>query len=137
MAITIHELQPNAPSQETAWDQFVRSSPNGTVFHLTAWKRVVETVFRMTPHYLFATDGDTIRGVLPIFEVRGLLSGHVLISVPYGVYGGLCGTDPEARASLLDSVRDPLSDAMSNMSSFGTCMIRSPTCLPSRSTSRS
>ncbi len=105
MALTIHRLQSNDPSQETVWDQFVQSSTNGTVFHLTSWRRVVESVFQMKPHYLFAADGDTIRGVLPLFEVRGLLSGHVLISVPYAVYGGLCGTDPEARKALLGAAR--------------------------------
>jgi FemAB-related protein (PEP-CTERM system-associated) len=105
MTLEIRQLQANDPSQEAAWDRFVRSSPDGTVFHLTTWRRVVETVFRMIPHYLFATEGDEIRGVLPVFEVRGLLSGHVLISVPYGVYGGLCGSDPEARKALLESVR--------------------------------
>lgn len=105
MGLAIHQLQANDSSQETAWDSFVRSSPDGTVFHLTAWKRVVENVFRMTPHYLYAAQGDKIQSVLPLFEVRGLLSGHVLISVPYGVYGGLCGIDPEARKALLEEAR--------------------------------
>lgn len=102
MGVEIHRLEKNDLRQEAAWDQFVQSSLDGTVFHLTTWKRVVEEVFGHTPHYLLAFDGSEIRGVLPLFEVRGILSGHVLISVPYGVYGGLCGADPEARKALLD-----------------------------------
>ena len=93
------------PQQEVQWDEFVRSSDDGTVFHLSAWKRVVAEVFRHTPHYLAAVEDGKIRGVLPLFEVRGLLSGHVLISVPYAVYGGLCGSDPAARHALLDEAR--------------------------------
>jgi FemAB-related protein (PEP-CTERM system-associated) len=61
----------------------------------------------MVPWYLYAVRGeDDIGGVLPLFEVRGLLSGHVLISVPYGVYGGLCSADPETRAVLLEAARN-------------------------------
>ncbi len=105
MGLEIRELQANDVLQETAWDQFVRSSPDGTVFHLTAWKRVVERVFGHTPHYLLASDGSEIRGVLPLFEVWGILSGHVLISVPYGVYGGLCCSESEARNALLEAAR--------------------------------
>ena len=106
MAVKIHRLEAHNAAGEAAWDDFVRSAPDGTVFHLTSWKRVVDSVFRMTPHYLYAAEGGEIRGVLPVFEVRGLLSGHVLVSVPYAVYGGLCGGDPEARKILLQGLRE-------------------------------
>jgi FemAB-related protein (PEP-CTERM system-associated) len=90
---------------EGAWDRFVRSSPDGTVFHLSAWKRVVEDVYRYTPHYLAAVEGGEIRAVLPLFELRGLIAGHVLVSVPFAVYGGLCGADADARRAIVDEAR--------------------------------
>ena len=90
---------------ETEWDDFVRSSPDGTPFHLAAWKRVVQQVLHHTPRYLMAVENGEIRGLLPLFEIRGILSGHVLVSVPCAVYGGLCGTDPSARAALLEEAR--------------------------------
>ena len=97
MRVTIERLD----AEETGWDEFVRSSPHGTVFHLSAWMRVVAHVFGHTPHYLMARTGHEIQGVLPLFEVRGLLTGHVLMSTPYAAYGGLCGTQPAARDALL------------------------------------
>jgi len=103
--LQIRRLSPNSSEEESAWDQFVRSSPNGTVFHLCAWKKAVEKVFRHTPHYLMATSVNGIRGVLPLFEIHGLLSGRIMVSVPYAVYGGLCGTDPVARQALLEEAR--------------------------------
>jgi hypothetical protein len=102
MLLTVDRLRDDGD----AWDRFVRSSPDGTVFHLSAWKRIVTDVFRHTPHYLLAIEGDEIRGALPLFEVRGLLTGRVLISTPYAAYGGLCGTDPAARAALLARARE-------------------------------
>jgi len=105
VSLTIHRLADNNPQEEEAWDRFVRASPSGTVFHLSTWKRVVEKVFKLNAHYLLARRGNEICGVLPLFEIRGLLSGHVLISVLYGVYGGLCGSDPTARVALLEEAR--------------------------------
>ena len=69
------------------WDSFVRSTPGGSPFHLLAWKQAVEAAFSHRPHYLMAVRGGGLEGVLPLFEVRGLLGGRGLVSVPYGVYG--------------------------------------------------
>src|SRR5882724_2157777 len=84
------------------WDAFVRSMPGGSPFHLLAWKRAVETSFGHRPHYIMAVGEHGIEGVLPLFEVRGLLGGRGLISVPYGVYGGICARSAAARQILLD-----------------------------------
>ncbi len=90
-------------TETVEWDAFVRAAADGTPFHLTAWKRAVEESFGHRAHYLMATRGWGIEGVLPLFEVQGLLGGRALISVPYGVYGGLCATSPAARSALLEA----------------------------------
>jgi FemAB-related protein (PEP-CTERM system-associated) len=87
------------------WDAFVRSTPGGSPFHLLAWKRAVETTFRHRAHYLMAVRGGGLEGVLPLFEVRGLLGGRGLVSVPYGVYGGVCATSAAAREALVGASR--------------------------------
>lgn len=93
-------------STETAeWDQFVRRMPDGSPFHLVAWKRAVETAFGHRSHYLMAAGSAGVEGVLPLFEVRGLLGGRALVSVPYGVYGGICAESEVARAALADAAR--------------------------------
>lgn len=85
------------------WDAFVRSSADGSPFHLTAWKQAVEASFGHRPHYLLARRGGEIEGVLPMFEVRGLRGGRALISVPYAVYGGICATSEAARHALVEA----------------------------------
>jgi len=94
------EVQPLI-GESIEWDAFVRSVPGGSPFHLLAWKRAVETTFGHRPHYIMAVGEHGIEGVLPLFEVRGLLGGRGLISVPYGVYGGICGRSEPARQLLL------------------------------------
>ena len=109
MTLSAHLLGDDARDHE-AWDRFVRSSADGTIFHQIAWKKVVHDVFRHVPRYLLAEDGEGIKGVLPLFEVRGLLTGRVLVSVPYAVYGGICASEPAAREVLLSAARE-LADA--------------------------
>ena len=45
--------------------------------------------------------------MLPLFEVRGLLGGRALVSVPYAVYGGICARRrPPRGTALLDAATD-------------------------------
>ena len=88
------------------WDAFVRSTPGGSPFHLVAWKRAVESTFGHRAHYLMAVRGGAVEGVLPLFEVRGLLGGRGLVSAPYGVYGGICASSTGAREELLGAARN-------------------------------
>ena len=89
--------------ETTEWDAFVRTADEGTPFHLTPWKRAVEQAFGLRAHYLMARRGRTIEGVLPLFEVRGLMGGRALVSVPYAVYGGICALTMAARHALLEA----------------------------------
>jgi FemAB-related protein (PEP-CTERM system-associated) len=88
-------------SETLDWNAFVRTAPGGTPFHLTAWGRAVEDAFGQRPHYLMAMQGGRIEGVLPLFEVNGLIGGRGLVSVPYAVYGGVCASTPAARDALV------------------------------------
>ncbi len=85
------------------WDTFVRTSPAGSPFHLVRWRRAVEDAFGHRAHYLMARDGGRLEGILPLFEVTGLLGGRALISIPYAVYGGLCANSPAAGRELLEA----------------------------------
>jgi FemAB-related protein (PEP-CTERM system-associated) len=108
MDIRVRSLQPEDRPQ---WDAFVREHPQGSPFHLIAWKSSIEEVFRYEPHYLVAVSGDRVRGVLPLFLVQNFLMGKVLLSTPFAVYGGILADSPEARDALRDAV-DRLSREM-------------------------
>jgi hypothetical protein len=87
-------------SYREKWDGYVKSAPDGSLFHLIGWKDAVESTFGHKPHYIMAMKGDDIRGILPLFEVNSRLFGHSLVSVPYGVYGGIAACDAEAGGAL-------------------------------------
>jgi len=88
------------------WDAFVRSTEGGSPFHLVAWKRAVESTYAHRAHYLMALRGGALEGVLPLFEMKGLFGGRGLVSVPYGVYGGICAASAPATAALAQAATD-------------------------------
>lgn len=95
-------LRAASESDAAAWDAYVLAHPQGTFFHRYGWKRLVESTYGHRGHYLLAERGGTICGLLPLGEVRHLLFGHSLISVPFGVYGGVLADDAPVREALED-----------------------------------
>ena len=87
-------------SDRDRWDSFVYASPNATFFHRIGWREIYEEVFRHRTHYLLAERGDRIVGVLPLVQMKSLLFGHSLVSLPFAVYGGAASTDPMATSAL-------------------------------------
>jgi FemAB-related protein (PEP-CTERM system-associated) len=91
-----------SPDRASSWDQFVQAHPDGTFFHLSAWREVLRRAFGHRTHYLLAESAGRICGVLPLAEVRSLLFGHTLVSTPFCVYGGILADDESAFTALRD-----------------------------------
>ncbi len=71
------------------WDSFVVASEAASLLHLIGWRDALAETFAYKPHYIMATYDEKICGVLPLFETNSRLFGHALISVPFGMYGGI------------------------------------------------
>ncbi|MGD8452863.1 MAG: GNAT family N-acetyltransferase [Phycisphaerae bacterium] len=85
---------------KAAWQRYLHSAPGATVFHDPLWSEAVERTFGHHGVHRVAWRDGRIVGVLPLVEVRSLLGGRMLISVPYGTYGGLLADDENARDAL-------------------------------------
>jgi FemAB-related protein (PEP-CTERM system-associated) len=82
------------------WDEFVQRCADATFFHRLGWRDIYESVFKHKTHYLIAERGHHLVGVLPLVEMRSLLFGHSLSSLPFALYGGVAASDPTAVAAL-------------------------------------
>ena len=72
-------------SDSSLWDDYVKSHPQGSFFHLSGWQQVIDRSFAHPCYFLFSRyiSGDKkgqINGVLPLVEVKSKLFGHALIS---------------------------------------------------------
>ncbi len=101
------ELRVRGFSLEMAheWDEFVLAQPHGTFFQLTGWKRVLEKTFGYEACYFYTERAGTITAIAPLFLVSNWLMGQCLLSVPLGVYGGICAADEESKQALLAHIQ--------------------------------
>ena len=88
------------------WEEFVHRCPDATFFHRIGWRDILEQCFGHTTHYLLAERGAQIVGVLPLAEVKSLLFGHALVSLPFCAYGGVASSEVEAVAALHGFARE-------------------------------
>jgi FemAB-related protein (PEP-CTERM system-associated) len=95
-------LRPLDDAGAPAWDAFVHARPEGTFFHLAAWRHVIERAFGHHTHYLLAERDGAVTGILPLARVKTRLFGDALISVPFCVYGGPLAADDETAAALAE-----------------------------------
>lgn len=73
------------------WDDYVLNHSEGTLFHLSRWKVVVEKSFGHRSLYCGAVTTDQQKklvGILPLFSLHSLLFGHYLVSTPFAEIGG-------------------------------------------------
>ena len=84
------------------WDNYVLNHPSGTLFHLTAWKKVIEKTFGHKGFYLTAEYESEVCGIFPVFEMKSLLFGHYFISIPFAEIGGPLADSPKIQQSLID-----------------------------------
>ncbi len=94
------------PDDRTAWAEFVRTCRDATFFHRIEWRDIIEQIFGHRTHYLLAERDGRIAGVLPLAQVKSLLFGHSLSSLPFAVYGGAAVSDETARTELHAAAAD-------------------------------
>ncbi len=80
------------------WDEYVRHSPQASVYHLSGWKDVMSGTFGLPAHYLFTREKAQITGILPLLHIDSRLSGHRFSSMP----GALCAEDRESALALFE-----------------------------------
>lgn len=78
------------------WDSYVKTHPDANLYHLSFFRSVVEKTYGHRSLYFQAIDENSqIRGILPLFFIRSLISGKELVSLPFCDYGGILADSPE------------------------------------------
>ncbi len=90
---------------DDAWEAYVLAHPDSTLFHTLRWREVIRRTFKHEDCYLVAKCDETIVGVLPMFRVSSMFFGTTLVSVPFGVYGGLLVDSEDVAEKLIAEAR--------------------------------
>jgi hypothetical protein len=71
------------PLEIPNWDELILSRPDYSFFLSTAWARVLSEAYGYKPMYFSVFDGDRLRALLPLMEVRSFLTGKRGVSLPF------------------------------------------------------
>ena len=114
------------PADRAAWAAYVDTQPAGTLFHHPTWSNVVERVFGHTPQHRLAWRGGHVVGVLPLLEVHSLIAGTLLVSVPYGTYGGILADDADTCGVLTAAARELVSERRARLLDLRSATANAP-----------
>jgi FemAB-related protein (PEP-CTERM system-associated) len=102
--MTIRTADLGDPAQREKIARFVASHPDAQLFHHPGWSRAVERGCGAPAHYLIAEGDDgSLAGLLPLSEIRSPLFGNSMVSVGFGVGGGILADDPVVADALADA----------------------------------
>jgi lipid II:glycine glycyltransferase (peptidoglycan interpeptide bridge formation enzyme) len=71
------------PTDWPDWDSFVVQFPNHTVFHSSAWARVLQKSYNYTACYFAVSDNTSLSAALPLMEIRSPFTGKRGVSLPF------------------------------------------------------
>jgi serine/alanine adding enzyme len=127
MTIKINKI---TQAQTDAWDTYVDAHPKATLYHLSAWKNIIEKTYGHKTYYLMAVNSSqftddssqliahgseersnlainyelntaNVVGILPLVHLKHFIFGNSLISVPFFDIGGILAGDEETEKALL------------------------------------
>jgi len=104
-------------AETNAWDTYVNGHPKATLYHLSAWKDVIEKAYKHKTYYLMAFNSKSSDakankqqttcaapsavGILPLIHLKHFLFGNSLISIPFFDIGGILANDKDTEKALL------------------------------------
>lgn len=88
-----------------AWESYVDARGDAAGYHSWRWRQVFAEAFGHEPVYLIAREGGLITGVLPMVQIKSLLFGRTLTSLPFLNYGGVMADGAEVGQALIDAAQ--------------------------------
>lgn len=92
------------------WDEYV-CKKQASIYHYSRWSQLIKMVFGHESHYLMAVENEKVVGIFPLVQLKSLLFGNFMISMPYFNYGGVVADTQKITNSLISSAHE-LSDAL-------------------------
>lgn len=74
------------PLHIEAWDDLVMRHPEATFFHTQCWAKVLSETYGYQPMYLSVFSDDELRFLLPLMEIKSVITGTRGVSLPFTDY---------------------------------------------------
>lgn len=68
---------------KTKWEDFVSLPNNAGIWHTLKWKEIIEKEYGFKSYYLMAINDLKVCGILPLFQVKSMITGNRIVSLPF------------------------------------------------------
>jgi hypothetical protein len=99
------------PLEDANWNNLLASSPGHSIFHSANWARVLHESYDYQPVYAAIIENGTLLALIPVMEVRSILTGRRGVSLPFTDYCEPLSTDERHLRAAMDSLREYGKDA--------------------------
>lgn len=89
-----------------AWNDMLISANDSSFFHTTNWANVLMKSYSYTPKYFARIANDQIADLLPIMEVKSIITGKRGISLPFSDYCELVCSEKNGYKEILEFLKD-------------------------------
>jgi hypothetical protein len=90
------------PSKRGEWEEYLLGNEKSIAWQSFDWSDVLAKHYRFDFFPIAAVDSGRISGVLPLYRMKTLLNGDMLIAVPHAVAGGIVANNEESSRVLLE-----------------------------------
>ena len=87
------------------WDDYARQK-QASIYHDSRWPEIIKNVFGHDSYYLMAMENEKTVGILPMVQLKSLLFGNFMVSMPYFNYGGVVADSKEITGSLIKAAQE-------------------------------
>lgn len=87
------------------WEQFVSARDDEAGYHAWDWQDVFGRAFGHESVYLIARRDGEVTGVLPLVQIKSMLFGRTLTSLPFLNYGGVLADGADGATALVEASR--------------------------------
>ena len=74
------------PTKYPSWDELLLHDNKCTIFHTSAWAKVLSETYGYEPAYFTLIEGRKISALIPVMDVRSILTGRRGVSLPFSDY---------------------------------------------------
>ena len=68
------------------WDDLIAGHPEATIFHTSAWARVLSDSYGYRPLYFTKIESGELKALVPMMEVKSFITGKRGVSLPFTDY---------------------------------------------------
>ena len=94
------------PLMGGGWDWHVTARPDHSVFHRSAWARVLAETYEHRPFYLRISIGGSEAALVPLMEVKSPITGRRGVSLPFADFAGPLWIEPRQAGAVYQELRD-------------------------------